>query len=146
MTLLLIEVCRALQWSQRELGLKVGVSRRTVSRWMARQSAPSSSELAVLARIVYGVNPTLAEQLAAAMGQTLVGLGIAPPPPPPLATPPAPAPKVASVLDLIDCVVCSVAEAADLSPKTVRPMVLLALRRAHELGLDLEKASASVAC
>jgi hypothetical protein len=136
---LLIDVCHTLGWSQRELGEKLGVSRRTVSRWMARQSFPTAREIAILAPMVYSEQPQLAEQLAAAAGQTLVGLGLAPPPPPLAPVSPPPAPRTASVNDLIDCVVCSVAEAADLPPKAVRPLVLLTLRRAHELELDLEK-------
>ena len=141
----LIDACEALRWNQRELGENLGVSRRTVSRWMARQSSPSMNDLASLVRRVYAVNRELAAQQAAFLQQTLVSLGLeAPPPPavapsPGLAHPPqAPAPKAMSVPDLIDCIVCSVAEAADSSPKVVRPMVLLALRRALELGLDLD--------
>jgi hypothetical protein len=139
----LIDACEALHWNQRELGENLGVSRRTVSRWMARQSSPSMNELASLVRRVYAVNPQLAERQATFIQQTLVSLGLVEPPPPavapsPAIAPPPPAPKAMSVPDLIDCVVCSVAEAADSSPKVVRPMVLLALRRARELGLDLD--------
>jgi transcriptional regulator with XRE-family HTH domain len=142
----LIDACEALHWNQRELGENLNVSRRTVSRWMARQSSPSMNELASLVRRVYAVNRELAAGQAALLQQTLVSLGLEEPPPPAVAPaptlaqpPPAPAPtKAMSVPDLIDCVVCSVAEAADSSPKVVRPMVLLALRRARELGLDLE--------
>jgi len=135
------QACAALHLNQRQLGENLGVSRRTVSRWMAVQSTPTMDTLADLVKHVHGVDPALASRLAVAIGQTLEGLGLATPPAASGAAAPSPPPRATSVADLLDCVVCSVAEAADLSPKTVRPMVMLAFRRAHELGLDLAAVS-----
>jgi transcriptional regulator with XRE-family HTH domain len=138
------ETRRQMHWSQSDLGRAVGASLRTVQRWEASRSYPSSKVFAELAKRVYSRDAALAAQLAHAHGQTLAGLGLVPkeliaPVAPPPAPPRPPAPKIATA-DVVDCIVCSVAEAADASPKAVRGLVLLTLRRAHELGLDIEAA------
>jgi transcriptional regulator with XRE-family HTH domain len=143
---------QALHWTQRELGEQLGASHRTASRWEAGRSSFDAVSAERLARHVYAVDRGLASQLASAIGQSLVSLGIeAPPPPPaappapvalpPVASPLPPAPRPAAMRDLIESVVCAVADAADVAPKVVRPAVLLTLRRAHEVGLDLGAAS-----
>jgi DNA-binding XRE family transcriptional regulator len=135
-----------LGWTQREMAENLGSSQRTVARWESGQSTFHVSDLTKLAQRVYPVDRELANDLVTSAGQTLVGLGIQVPPPPPppapvLAPPPPPPARATALPDLIDCVVCSVADASDVSPREVRPMVLLALRRAFEVGLDLGAAT-----
>src|SRR5258708_9386755 len=84
---LLMRVQMAIVGSQRELGLVVGVSRRTVSRWMGGQSGPSIPQWATLARATYRVDPALARTIASEMGETLVTLGIEAPADPQPAAP-----------------------------------------------------------
>jgi DNA-binding XRE family transcriptional regulator len=129
-----------LGWTQRELGENLGSSHRTATRWEGGKSAIGAADAAALAKHVYPVDRELAEELLAATGQSLVGLGIEAAPAPSVPPPPPPPPPRAptSYADLIDCVVCSVADAANVSPRAVRPLVLLTLRRALEVGLDLE--------
>jgi|HubBroStandDraft_2_1064218.scaffolds.fasta_scaffold106571_2 DNA-binding XRE family transcriptional regulator len=142
----IIRARQALGWTQRELGDNLGVSLRTATRWEGKRAHMGVNEAAILARHVYPKRPDLAEELVAAHGQTLVGLGIAPPPPPPAppvepaaVVPPPPPPRAMAARDLVDCIVCAVADAANVAPKAVRGMVLLTLRRAEELGMDLGK-------
>jgi transcriptional regulator with XRE-family HTH domain len=139
----------ALHWTQRELGEKLGSSHRTAARWEAGQSTAYPDTVTKLTRLVHPVDRDLASELAASIGQTLVGLGLealpappAPPPPPPAPPlPPPPLVRATALRDLIDCVVCSVADASDVPPKAVRPLVLLTLRRALDVGIDLQAAS-----
>jgi DNA-binding XRE family transcriptional regulator len=139
---------RALGWTQKQLGENLGASPRTAARWESGSSHFDADFTTKLARHVYPVDRDLAIELAATIGQTLVGLGIEAPPPAPLPPPPmAPAPPPAppapppppptSPTVLLDAIVCSVADAANLVPRAVRPLVLLALRRAVEVRLDL---------
>ena len=93
---LIVHAQTALGTSQEELGKKLGVSRRTMTRWMRKQSYPSPLEWANLARLVYPRNRALAEQIASGLKESLVTLGIeAPPAPPP--PPPPPPPHARSV-------------------------------------------------
>jgi len=43
--------------------------------------------------------------------------------------------------DLVDCITYAVADMANVAPKQVRAMVQLALRRAQELGMNLDAAA-----
>jgi hypothetical protein len=90
-------------------------------------------------RHLHPVDRDLAAELAAAVGQSLISLGLEAPPAPAVAAPSAES-RLTSLRDVLDCVVYSVADAADVAPKGVRQLVLLALRRSLELGLDLEAA------
>jgi transcriptional regulator with XRE-family HTH domain len=144
---MVVEARRELNWSQRQLGEALGASMRTASRWEAGRARLYEDQITTLARHVYPVRPDLAERLAGAFGHTLVGLGIAPPPLPPPepvgrveAAASLPALRVMTVRDAVDCITCAVADIANAAPKAVRPMVLLALRRAHELGMNLDAA------
>ena len=133
---------QALGWTQRELGERLGSSLRTASRWECGHSTMVTSEVARLASHVYPVRPDIAEQLAAHVGQTLVGLGVvAPPLPAPPPGPPSPARRVMTTKDILDSITYAVADAMNAPPKQVREVVLLALRKAHELGMELDSAA-----
>ena len=126
---------QALHMSQREFGPALGVSHRTASRWDTGGSTPGESELRMLAKLLVPVDLDLATDVAAHIGETLEHLGlVAPPPPPPVVTAPPLPPS-----DLVDIVVCAVAESTDSSPRALRPMLLVAFRRARELGLTVEQ-------
>jgi hypothetical protein len=152
---LIVRARMALRWNQRELGENLGWSYRTATRWESGGAHLDPKGVTTLATLVHAVDPALAAELAATIGQTLVGLGIESPPAPPAVAPvvapppppPAPllphAPPVLPTApgDLVDAIVCSVADAANVAPRVVRPMVLLALRRALEVRLDLTAAN-----
>jgi DNA-binding XRE family transcriptional regulator len=138
----------ALHWNQKQLGENLGWSYRTAARWESGASHFDPNLVTKLARHVYAVDRGLATELAATIGQTLLSLGLEAPPPPPVSpepAPPPPAPAAPPVPyvhptapgDLVDAIVCSVADAANVAPRAVRPMVLLTLRRALALRLDL---------
>src|SRR5215472_5563193 len=99
---LLVHAQLALGVSQEEMGNRIGVSRRTMTRWGTGHTGPSFAQWAQIARLTYPVNRVLAGQIASEMGETLVTLGIeapAPPPAPPAPPPAAPAPPAIPVGD-----------------------------------------------
>lgn len=154
LTALLIEARFRLGVSQGGLGQLLGSSQRTGQRWEGGGASPTPKQLHALAAMVHPKDPKLAEQIAAAGGSTLEQLGIVPPPPPPAPPPrpippPRPPPPLAAAApapppppppppeDVVDAVVCAAAEAIDVMPRTIRPALLAAFRRARRLGLDV---------
>jgi hypothetical protein len=135
-TTLLILAMQALGESQEGVGRVLGVSRRTVSRWVGHGASLDGAQCATLARAVHPRDPALAARIVAARGATLEDAGIAPPPrPAPL---PAVAPPPTPPAHLVEVVVCAAAEALDVSPRVVRPALLAALKSARAVGLDVE--------
>jgi hypothetical protein len=148
---MLIEARRLLGVSQGELGELLGSSRRSGQRWDGGRSSPMPKQLHALSALVHPKDPELAAQIAMAGGSTLEQLGIVPPPPPPPAPlPPIPLPRPPPAVpapappppppppeDVVDAVVCAAAEAIDVMPRTIRPALLAAFRRARRLGLDV---------
>lgn len=138
---LTLEARSLLLLGQRSLGDLLGLSRRTIQRWDAGKSSPASWELAKLATVVHPRDADLAAKLAASAGTTLEALGLAIPPP--AAVEPAPAiapqgPPPLSPRHLVDVVVCAAAEALNVAPPAVRPVLLAAFRKAREVGLKVE--------
>lgn len=129
----------ALGMSQAEFGRALGVSKRTASRWAARQSDPSLPTIVALARLVYPVDRELAAQLAAAASATLVTLGLEAPPQQ------APAPTPVDPALVADSVVCVAAAALGMAPDGVRPALLAAFRRARLLRLTFEDVERALA-
>jgi hypothetical protein len=140
---LVIQSQATLGLSQEKLGELLAASRRTISRWVSGQSAPSLVQLQVLARAVHPANAALAAALAAESGQTLESLGLVPPAPAMAATPatpPLPAPRPYPPTRLIvESVVCAAAEAMQATPTAVREVLRAALARAQSLGLSVEE-------
>jgi len=132
---LLGDARRALRLTQAELAELLGSSKRTVQRWETKRAHPSARELATLAGHVHPHDAEVAEELAAAIGQTLLSLGIVAPPPPPPAPPPAGPPPMPRDL-AVDAVVCVASDALGAMPSAVRGGLLAAFRRARELGLS----------
>lgn len=120
--------------NQRGFAKLVATSLRTVSRWTNGSSFPSAADLTKLARLVHPRDPALAAQIASAAGGTVESLGIAPPAPPPRASP----------AQLVEQVLYAAAEAADLSPRAVRPALVAAFRRASQARLTLDEALAAL--
>jgi DNA-binding XRE family transcriptional regulator len=128
----------ALGMSQEKLADMLGVSRRTVSRWMAGHSTPSIEDLHTLARAVHPRDPSLAATLAQESGATLETLGLVSPATPP--GPPAPPPRAMPPTRLmVDSIVCVAAESMQTTPGAIRDVLRAAFARALELGLSLEE-------
>jgi hypothetical protein len=125
----LVQAQLALGTSQRGLGERLGVSRRTVVRWSSGGGWRNAYTTGKLAALLYPVDPALAASFAAIGGHTLVSLGLEPSVPPTrVAVPPSRA---------IDVVVCAAADACDGSPRAARAALLAAVRAAKDVGLDL---------
>jgi type IV secretory pathway TrbD component len=132
----------ALQLTNAALGQLLGVSKRTVQRWLVAGAGPTPWHAAALAREVARVDPELARELEvlaeaahAALGEDrLKPLQPLAPPAAPEAAPPAPQePRP----DPLESVVYAACAAADLTPKVARAAVAAAFGRALELGADL---------
>lgn len=126
----------ATKTTQKELGEKLGISRRSAQRY-AEHGIPQFY-LPDLVRLVHPHDRALAAEIAQYSGETLLSLGLetppAPPaPPPPVAAPPAPSPPADGV---VDAVVCAAAEASGTKPGDVRRTLLAAFTRAREIGID----------
>jgi DNA-binding XRE family transcriptional regulator len=132
-----------LHMNQRELGEALGLSRRTIQRWDHGHGSPDSLDLAKLAALVHPRDASLAAQIAKAGATTLEKLGLATPAPPVAAVAP-PAPPPPPPPHLTDTVVCAAAEALDVPPPAVRPVLLAAFRRARVAGLRVEDVEAAL--
>jgi DNA-binding XRE family transcriptional regulator len=136
---LLVRAQVALRTTQQELAQRLGASRRTATRWAARQSSPSPEQMRELARLAYAAGDTaLAADIATTCGETMVGLGLVAASAPiegvaPVAPPPRPSPLV------VDAVVCAAADEAALTPSAVRGILRAAFARAVALGLTAEE-------
>jgi transcriptional regulator with XRE-family HTH domain len=130
-SVLVWEVRKALGLSREELGVRLGLSKRTVGRYEGDRTTAVPSTMMDLARLVHAVNPALAAECALSAGVTLEMLGL---------EPPSGAPSTAL---LADSVVCAAADAIQVIPGTVRLAVHAAFRRARELRMtvaDVENA------
>ncbi len=139
---LLVEAQSALGKTQETLGTMLGVSRKTMGRWMAGRGSPTIGQWANLARAVHAVNPPLAQRIATEMGETLVSLGLVAPPPSPealAAAAAAAAPPPLAAADLVDSIVCAAAEAVNLPPQAIRPALLAAYDRTASVRLSIEQ-------
>jgi transcriptional regulator with XRE-family HTH domain len=133
--------------SQEELASKLGVSRRSITRWHAGQSTPGVEQLAMLARMVHRTDASVAARLAEEAGTSLAALGLvtaAPaaraPEPPPAAAPPPPAPRPFPPTRLmVESIVCAAAETMKTVPSEVREVLRAAFSRARGLGLTIEE-------
>jgi len=122
---LLIHARRALVLSREETGDRLGWSKRTIGRWESGSTDVYAPALADLARLVYPVDPALAEEMALASGVTLESLGVE-------TTGPS-SPQV-----LADAIVCAAADAMKTVPETARAGLLAALRRIRQLRVSVD--------
>jgi hypothetical protein len=141
---LLLAAQEALVFTQAELGDAIGVSKRTTQRLCVGRSIMYPEYLAKLIPAVHARDATLASEMAASLGQTLESLGIVKPPPAPAPAPPpaplAPPPPPPMPRHLAaDAVVCVAAEAMNVPPVQLRPVLLAAFKRGRELGLSCEE-------
>jgi transcriptional regulator with XRE-family HTH domain len=132
-----------LAMSHGQLAKLLGVSRRSVSRWIAEGTWISVRHAKALAEAVHAGNRPLAARFAGLAGKSLVELGLeapaaAAPVAPAPTSPDARTPKSPDATKLLDAVVCAAAEAMDASPRAVRPALLAAVKCAREVGLTLE--------
>jgi len=127
--------------TQRVFGEAVGASHRTAVRWDAGQATPGEHELHRLARLLHPVDRALAEEVAHAVDETLVGLGLeAPAPSPPAAAAPSPPAPLARAEDLVDVLVLTAVEQSGSPPASVRTWLHAVMKRGAELRLTMEDA------
>jgi hypothetical protein len=125
--------------TQAEFGPALGWSHRSAVRWERGRSFPTENSLVKLAALLAPLDRDLAAEVAVAAGASLESLGLAPPP---VAADKAGVRCTPS--DLADAVVCAVADATDLLPRTLRPLLHSAFARARALGLTVEQLEESL--
>jgi transcriptional regulator with XRE-family HTH domain len=133
--------------SQEELASKLGVSRRSITRWYAGQSTPGVEHLGLLARMVHRTDASVATRLAEEAGTSLAALGLvtvapaarAPEPPPPALPPPPPPRPFPPTRLMVESIVCAAAETMQTVPSEVREVLRAAFSRARGLGLTIEE-------
>jgi hypothetical protein len=131
---LVAQACAALGMTQKDLGRHLGVTGRTVTRWMRGGTTLAPFQARILVNLLLPVNRDLASRVAATQGETL-----------PAEVPGAPARRPldeGAVPLAVDAVVCAAAEALDVSPRAVRPALVAAIRRAREAGVTMEQVEA----
>jgi transcriptional regulator with XRE-family HTH domain len=124
--------------SQAEFGPALGWSHRTAVRWERGVSTPSDKSLVRLAQLLVPVDVDLAAEVAKAAGESLESLGLVSQP-----APEKPGLR-ATPHDLADTVLCAVAEAADLPPRVLRPILHAAFARARAIGLTVDQLEESM--
>lgn len=114
--------------TQLQLGLRLGLKARAVSRWERGDSAPTKRNLAALVTAIAAVNVDVAQQLKGTLF-----------PPPPSA---APAVTVAPVdkAALFEVAVYRMADELDVSPRRVRGPLIRLLRSAISAEISLPNA------
>jgi hypothetical protein len=123
--------------SQIGLGRVMGVSKRTMTRWMHAVVFLAKGQAEDLARAVHPLDPQLASEIALAGRTSLAEMGLAPPP--------GSKEDMAAARLRLDTVVCAAAEAIDASPRAVRAALLAAFQRAREVGLTPDELEQAVA-
>jgi transcriptional regulator with XRE-family HTH domain len=97
--------------AQRELGARVGVSGRSVSRWETGHWEPHRAQRLSLLKVFAELPPPMVREL------TVLLSGVDPGPPAPAA---APAPEPVDVRALVDRLVLSAADQLDVGPRSLR--------------------------
>jgi len=142
---MLVLTQRALGLSQTELGSLVGVTRRTIIRWMRSGPIIPPVSLRPLVAAAHAEDPALGHALALAFGETLESMGVQVPPALAPAVPPAPQSPPIAPGHLADSIVCAAAEAAGLTPQAIRPALVAAFERAAAVSLSVDEVRAALA-
>jgi len=122
---LLVRSMTALRLLQIELSELLGVSARTMRRWVAGGTRLTAEMLVTLATAVHKNDPPLAARLAVAHGHTLEDLGLGSP-----------------ELALSGAIVRAAGDAVGASPIALRPAVAAAFAHARAAGLTMDAACA----
>lgn len=132
--------------TQRELGDLLGVSERTVSRIYVGQSPVYPEYWEKAAAAVLPHDAELAAVCARKAGRTLESLGLVKPAPPPATpkAPPEPPKVVPTTTHLVDSVLFAAAEAAEVTPRAIRPAIAAAFQRAAEMGMTVETVASAL--
>ena len=133
---IVVRAARALGDSQGQLGQRLGVSRRTISRWTQGTTSPVEADVVQIVRLVFPRDPALAARIALEIGATPESLGLVAPAP---ARPALPAELV------VEGVVCAAADAGDVSPRAMKAALRAAMKRARELGVTMEEVEKALA-
>ncbi len=129
----IIEAVRAAQLAYPRLAQELGVSKRTVQRWVNGQSSPAQEHWRRLATLVHPRDAELAARLAGIGATTIDALGLQKP------AAASADPAAARITRAhADAIVCAAADEMDVRPRKVRRAVAAAFARAVDLGYPAE--------
>lgn len=123
------EARRAAGLSQHQLGLRLGLKGRAISRWERSDNTPTKRNLTALLTAVGAVNQAAASSLAVAMGRDQQAPAVA-------SAVAAPANIEPATLELA---VFSMADELDLPPRRIRGALARLLKRLQIANLSLEE-------
>jgi hypothetical protein len=121
---LLIHCQMALGLTDGELGELLDRSRRTILRWHDRGFLPTAHQAETLADALRPVRPDLAEQVLALGERAALAAGMTPPARP-------------ATAEAIEAILRAAADAGGTSPEAIRPVIVAALLKAKEVGVDV---------
>jgi transcriptional regulator with XRE-family HTH domain len=122
--------------TQNQLGMRMGLKGRAVSRWERDDSAPKKRYRGALVAVIRAVNTTAADELVRALA-IAEGKGVMPSPAAVAAAPVAAPPNGAAALELA---LFRMADELDLPPRRLRGPLLRLLERLRAGNLTLESA------
>jgi hypothetical protein len=122
-------------WQQVDFARFLGVSARTVARHASSAGIPLGNGHEKLVRALHPNHPELAAKLAASCRLDLGALGLRPTAP---EKNPQPAAAVPATHAHATLVVCAAADALNMVPRDVRPVLATIFGHARSLGVDLE--------
>jgi hypothetical protein len=118
-------------WTQPAFARFLGVSTRTVQRHPGSAGVPMGAHHEKIVRALHPVNPQLAKQLAIASRLDLVVMGLEP------ATVTKPV-LPSATREHATLVVCAAADALNMVPRDVRPVLANIFSNARALGVDMD--------
>jgi DNA-binding XRE family transcriptional regulator len=127
----LVSLRSVMHWTQDQLGARLGVSRRTLTRWEIHHELPPIGVRKHIVTSLPDAPVELRDRLVRmlGLGDEFLAAAVAAPAGPPQ---PPPAPQ------LLDGALLDLCERIDVAPGTVRPAVIEFLRRAEASGFSLE--------
>jgi transcriptional regulator with XRE-family HTH domain len=131
----LSRVRSSLGLSQDDFGARLGVSRRTLTRWECHDELPPVGQRKHLATSFPDVPAALRAALVQTLGLDARFVATLDPPPPALAPALSPAAQVASAVDGAFLELC---EGVDVAPGRLRSGLVAFLRRLEASGLSLD--------
>ncbi len=142
LALALDRVLDRLQWSQKEVFVRTGISSRTLTRWRLEGKSPSPATLSKLVRAVASVDPEAAGWLAKVSSVARLHVSTATSATTTAQSGAAAGASVAGPsVDVhlrVDSIVSVAADVMNLPPSAVRPALRAAFLRARDLGVSIE--------
>jgi transcriptional regulator with XRE-family HTH domain len=131
--LVMLDLLRAMGWTQRQLADRFGVSTKTIGRWVSGQAVPPVARRHGLVALLHDVDQPMLLRVVTSLGL------------PKAALPPPPSPDSASAQRIVDAATQEVAERLDAGPIRVRAALARFVAHLAEGNVDPAAAQALLA-